>query len=181
MSVICGVSVSMETISLTCNNCGAPLRVPDSAKFVTCNHCDAQLAIHRNANATFTEQLDKIAETTDQLADAVTQLTRQNEIARIDREWAMEKQDYMITGKHGHRHLPNEVSSVIGGVVAVGFGIFWTIATASSSAPGFFPLFGVLFVCIGIGVSIHGFVKAQGYREAQRRYRRRRMEAQRHD
>ena len=37
-----------------------------------------------------------------------------------------------------------------GAIIAVIFGIFWTVSTASMGAPAFFPIFGVLFIIIGI-------------------------------
>lgn len=37
-----------------------------------------------------------------------------------------------------------------GSVIAIIFGIFWTASAASMGAPGFFPLFGVLFIIMGI-------------------------------
>ena len=37
----------------------------------------------------------------------------------------------------------------VGSVIAVIFGIFWTITAASMGAPFFFPLFGVLFIILG--------------------------------
>lgn len=39
---------------------------------------------------------------------------------------------------------------VWGAVMAVVFGIFWTAMTASAGAPGFFPIFGVLFILTGV-------------------------------
>ena len=37
----------------------------------------------------------------------------------------------------------------MGSVVAIIFGIFWTIMAASMGAPLFFPIFGVIFILIG--------------------------------
>ena len=42
----------------------------------------------------------------------------------------------------------------VGSVVAVIFGIFWTIMAASLGAPIFFPIFGVLFIAIGVVLSL---------------------------
>ena len=49
-----------------------------------------------------------------------------------------------------------------GSVIAVIFGIFWTITAASMGAPGFFPLFGVLFVIMGIVQAVYNFKNATG-------------------
>ncbi|MDD6045216.1 MAG: zinc ribbon domain-containing protein [Clostridia bacterium] len=50
----------------------------------------------------------------------------------------------------------------IGAVIAVVFGIFWTIAAASMGAPAMFPLFGILFIIIGIVNAVYHFKNATG-------------------
>lgn len=60
---------------------------------------------------------------------------------------------------------PGRGPSAMGGfaaVIAVIFGIFWTIMAASMGAPGFFPLFGVLFIIIGIVNAVYNFKNATG-------------------
>lgn len=50
----------------------------------------------------------------------------------------------------------------MGSVIAVVFGIFWTIMAASMGAPVFFPIFGVLFIIIGVAQAIYHFKNATG-------------------
>lgn len=50
----------------------------------------------------------------------------------------------------------------VGSVIAVIFGIFWTIMAASLGAPIFFPLFGILFIIVGIVQAIYNFKNATG-------------------
>ena len=50
----------------------------------------------------------------------------------------------------------------IGSVVMVVFGIFWTITAASMGAPILFPVFGVLFICMGAAQAIYNFKNATG-------------------
>jgi hypothetical protein len=102
------------------------------------------------------------------------EIRHQNEVAQLDREWAMERDRYMMTGRYGYRYLPTPGMSVLGGVVIVGFGIIWTAMAAGIGAPIFFPLFGVLFILLGIGVSVISFMKATQYEQARQRYQRRR-------
>ena len=52
--------------------------------------------------------------------------------------------------------------SALGSVIAVFFGIIWTIAAASMGAPFFFPLFGLLFIFIGVAQAIYHFKNATG-------------------
>jgi hypothetical protein len=113
-------------------------------------------------------------------ADHLEEIKFQNELAQVDREWGMERENYMVAGKDGRKYIPSKVGSVFGGVLIVGFGIFWTSMTISifsgAGVFSFFPLFGVLFILFGAGTSIWDFVKAGQYEEAQERYQRRRRE-----
>ncbi len=163
----------MNTETLTCNSCGAPLEVPVSANFVTCNHCSCQLAVRRSESATFTEQFDRLAEKTDQLSSRVDKLSTQNEMAALDREWQLERETYMVSGKHGHRSLPTQLGSAVGGIIAAFFGLFLTVSGAGAGA-GPETLFGFVFIALGVGSAINGFTKASNYKDAERRYRRRR-------
>lgn len=107
------------------------------------------------------------------------EIKRQNEVAELDRQWALERERYMVTGRHGHGYgneIPSQGMSVLGGVFIVGFGLLWTILAASIGAPVFFPLFGVLFILFGIGASVHAYTKATEYEQAQKRYQRRRAQ-----
>ena len=177
----------MSIERLSCNACGAPLEVPASANYVTCNHCHSQLTIRRQENITFTESLERLTEKTDQLADRVDDLTSVNEVAALDRKWELDRENFMITGKHGNRSLPTTGSAIGGGIAIAAFGIFWTAMAfgITSSAPSFgpfgiakiaFPLFGVIFVCAGIASSVSAYSKAENYRKAERRYRQKRNE-----
>ncbi len=166
----------MELESLSCNNCGAPLQVPESANFVRCNHCQTQLAIRRTESTTFTEQLGELTKQTSEIKQMVTELARQNRVAAIDRHWEHEKKSYMVRGKRG-TYLPTEAGSLIGGLFIVVFGIFWTVIAGSIAAASrfwpatIFPLFGVVFVIFGLVATIRSHTKARDYRAAERRYR----------
>ena len=106
----------------------------------------------------------------------LAEIKRQNDIERLDREWQMERERYMVADRYGRRYIPNRGLSVLGGFVIVGFGILWTAFAASMGAPGFFPLFGVIFILAGIVVSIFSFSKASEHDQAYERYRRRRAQ-----
>ena len=49
-----------------------------------------------------------------------------------------------------------------GAVFAVIFGIIWTIAAAGMGAPFFFPLFGLLFIGMGVMSAVYNFKNATG-------------------
>jgi predicted phage tail protein len=177
----------MKLQDLTCNRCGAPLKVPQEANFVTCNHCSTQLAVRRTEHVAFTEQLDKLAEKTDRLSERIDDLSQHTEVAALDRQWAMEQSNFLVSDKHGSQHLPSEGGAIGGGIMITVFGCLWTAMALgiTSSAPSsgpfvvakfVFPLFGVCFVLSGIVLSLSQYSKARDYRQASRRYRRRRAE-----
>jgi hypothetical protein len=58
----------------------------------------------------------------------LSQLNKEVQLSRLDREWELEQQQYMVTGRYGNRHLPSISGGVIS-IVAIGlFGIFWTVS-----------------------------------------------------
>ncbi len=50
----------------------------------------------------------------------------------------------------------------IGSIAACAFGVIWIIIAASMGAPGIFPLFGVVFVILGICNAIYNYKNATG-------------------
>jgi DNA-directed RNA polymerase subunit RPC12/RpoP len=91
----------MPTTSLLCDNCGAPLDVPDTARYATCGHCGSRLAVQRNATAAWTEVAERIAGDTGRINEGVTLLTLQAELERLDREWEMQQGKVSRRGKDG--------------------------------------------------------------------------------
>jgi hypothetical protein len=111
--------------------------------------------------------------------DQLQAIMLQNQIAQLDRQWEIERQDYSVRGKYGHTYIPGKTSSIVGGIAIVGFGIFWTIIAASMSSRfdgpiSIFPIFGVIFILFGIAMSIYSFNKAEKYQSARKRYLQRR-------
>jgi xanthosine utilization system XapX-like protein len=50
----------------------------------------------------------------------------------------------------------------VGAIAGVVFGVIWTFAAASMGAPVFFPLFGIVFIIIGIAQAVYHFKNAVG-------------------
>ena len=73
----------MKLLALNCNRCGAPLEVPQKAKFITCTFCQTQLSIQRSGGAAYTEALEELGERTEQLVDDVEVLKLQGELNRF--------------------------------------------------------------------------------------------------
>ncbi len=98
----------------------------------------------------------------------------EHELARLDREWLMERETYMVTSRYGARAVPSQGGSLVTALLIGGFGIFWTLSATSMGAPSVFPLFGVLFILVGVGASVHAFMKAGAYQRAEQAYQQRR-------
>jgi hypothetical protein len=184
-----GGQTGMQVEKISCNSCGAPLEVAETTQFATCRHCGAKLSIQRTDTATFTEVLEQLAAKTDQLSEQVQSLTGHSELAALDREWQMDRENYMVTRRDGARHIPSEAGAIGGGIAITIFGCVWIgmASSMNSMGPSFgpssfadnvFPLFGFVFIIVGIVASFISFNKAGDHRRAQQRYRRRRAEIQ---
>jgi Short C-terminal domain len=138
--------------------------------------------------------------------EQLAEMRYQNELARIDREWQIEREQYMVADRWGRMHVPTPEGSrllgsvgrgsMIGGLMAVVVGTLWTafaiFLTEGAPAPLriIFPLFGVCFILFGLlgSIGFHRFAeqaqrmyeeKAAQYQQAFDAYQQRRQEAAR--
>jgi DNA-directed RNA polymerase subunit RPC12/RpoP len=170
-------TAAMKIMTLRCNECGAPLDVPDAARYITCKHCNSQLSVQRTASTVFTEKLEQISAKTDAMAENLDIIRIQNDIALLDNEWAAEREQYLVSGKNGTKHEPG-AGSVIGGIIAACFGVFWTIMASSMGAPSFFPLFGLVIIGLAVYGIFSGSEKAAKLKVRRAEYESRRAELQ---
>lgn len=159
---------------LCCQGCGSDLEVEEGIRFVSCNYCGARLEIVHDATTTHSRVLDKIEKRTGEMADDLKVIRLQNDLEQLDREWSSERSRFMTKDKHGNVSEPSSVGSVVGGVVVIGFGVFWIGIASSMGAPGFFPLFGLVFIGVAIFGMISSVSKSQGLRSSQSDYHRKR-------
>ncbi len=157
----------MKVTKVSCQGCGADLQIDESIRFVTCNFCGSRLEIVSDQSTTHSKLLEKLERQTDDMAEDLRVIRLQNELEQLDREWAAEKIGLMITNKNGSQSIPSAGGAVVGGVVMVVFGIFWTIMASSMGAPGLFPLFGVGFICFAVFMIFSTMSKAERFKSAQ--------------
>lgn len=162
----------MELLSLNCGHCGAPLEVPQGTRYVTCGYCSSKLEVHQSGGAIYTQVLEALQKRTEEIADDVEILKLQNELERIDREWQSTRESCMITGKNGVKSEPSPIGGTIGAVIAIGFGIFWTV-TAGSMAPSM-AIFGVVFIGLAIFGLFNNLMKSNQFSEKKQEYEQRR-------
>ena len=157
----------MKITKVCCQGCGADLQVDESIRFATCNYCHARLEIVHDPTVTHSRLLEDIGRTTERMAGNLRVIELQNDLERLDREWEGRRESFMVTGKNGHRSLPSEAGSMIGGGIAVVGGIIWMVFAANMGAPFPFPLFGLLFIGVAIFSMVNGTTEASGYRDAE--------------
>jgi ribosomal protein L37AE/L43A len=171
--------------SVHCNTCGNKIEVPSTVRYITCARCGASLVVRNEGGAWFTETPLAPRRATDlgEVAGRLEELERQSAIARLDREWEIERDSYMMTGRFGARYTPSIATAVLTGVIALVGGGLWTAFTFSivssnplaDRGPGrIFPLFGILFMLVGVAIAIYQFSRASQYQQALERYQRRR-------
>ena len=157
----------MRFVDSRCIHCGAALRVAGDATHICCQYCNSELRIVHEGDQVATELVRAMQE---DLGQRLEVIRLQNEIERMDREWNMEREGYMVTEKGGGRSVPSVIGSIFAIIAALVFGGIWLEGTSHVGAPPLFTLFGFLVVG-GIVVSaIFGIVKAGSHDTAADRY-----------
>lgn len=142
----------------------------DSVRFATCNYCHAKLEIVHDSTVTHTRLMEKIERNTDQMVGNLRVIELQNDLERLDREWDIRRESFMVRGKNGNRYIPGVASSAAVGVVAAIFGMVVLSRVGSGPGGGMFTIFGMIFIVVAIFSSITGVTKANAHREAESAY-----------
>ena len=135
-------------MGVVCNHCGAPLEIGEATRFTTCAHCGSRLAVHHTGSARFTELVEEVA-------DGLETIRLQNELERVDREWAMEQERLAIQNNDGVRQPPSAGGSLIALVLGGAFVCFWIVMATKIGAPWFFVVFGLVM----LGTLVFNFVR----------------------
>ena len=142
----------MRVITLSCNQCGAPLEVSSDAQFTACFSCEAKFAIEGTEEDTRTELLEepRIEEMDGE---------SQKRVASLEAEW-LERSEEFLDRRRGGGIIPTRKGAkraLLG----------WIIPALSLSVfveGGWF--FGIVIVLIGLASTKHELWKADRYREA---------------
>ena len=166
----------MSVKKLCCQGCGADLVVDEGIRFVTCNYCGARLEIVRDTTTTHSRMLDQIEKRTGEMAGDLKVIRLQNELEQLDREWEQDRSKFLTRDKNGNVSEPSPVGAVVGGLIAIVFGVFWMGATSSMGAPGIFPLFGLVFIGLAIFGIVSSTAKANNLRSGESSYQAKRSQ-----
>jgi len=111
-----------------------------------------------------------------QLSDQLAEVRYQTELARLDREWEIERQTHFITiGRTGRIHvLPTYGSGIAYAVFGAVLGLVMTIM----GNPSYLPFIGLVFAVLGIASGIYQCLRAKAYQKALADYESRRIAIQ---
>lgn len=157
----------MRFVDSRCIHCGANFRIANDATHVCCQYCNSELHVIHDGDRAITELVREMQQG---LGQKLEVLRVQNELERLDREWTLERENYMVTQKGGGRSVPSATLSIVGGVIGVGFTIFWISMASNMGAPGPFVFFGVVFLLVVVFATLSSVLKANAHGSAEERY-----------
>ncbi|MGE9270871.1 MAG: hypothetical protein ACQKBU_08715 [Verrucomicrobiales bacterium] len=157
----------MKMTKVCCQGCGADLDVAEDLRFVTCNYCNSRLEIVHDETVTHSKVLDRLEKQTGQMAGDLKVIRLQNDLERLDREWVANSERFMVSNKEGVKSVPSVAGGLVGGVVAIVFGVIWMGFASSMGAPSILPLFGLVFIGFALFSIVNSVTKAQGYSQAR--------------
>ena len=136
----------MKLVSLSCNNCEAPLEIPESKEFIICSQCNTKQIVHKNENSVDSVVVEEMQEEIKDHAKEIEIKKLQNELKQLDLQWHLKKENF--NSKYGTNISRKSVISIK--VVHLIFGIIWTLIAIAANAPFIFPLVGAAFVLSGL-------------------------------
>jgi hypothetical protein len=98
----------------------------------------------------------------------------QQELARLDQEWTLERETFMVTSRNGVRYLPSQGPGLVAAIGLGVIGVVWTIKAASSDMPEILIPIGILLFLVSVSMGIHRVFKARAYKRAEQTYQKRR-------
>jgi DNA-directed RNA polymerase subunit RPC12/RpoP len=158
---------------LTCHHCGASLEVPEGTRFLTCQACSSRLEVQHTETAAATQVLDQPAAAKTPFID---EISRQDELLRLDRLWEREREEYLIRGKFGQTRIPRTGTGLLTMTFGVIFGGLLIGMNVAMGTPVIFSWLGGLFIMSVVIGSVGTLRKARLYRAREAEYARRREE-----
>jgi hypothetical protein len=114
------------------------------------------------------------------------EISRQQHVDRIDREWELERQNYMMSSKskgglfgggYNYRHVPTVGGAFVTGAIGLIGGLL-CMGVAINMGTWAFALFGLAFAVFRLWVAYYQYSQATAYEVAEAAYKRRRARAQ---
>ena len=163
----------MRLISLSCDDCGGPLEVPLKTRFVTCGFCGARLTIEQSGNAHYTKVVERIDQTTQQIARDVKDI--KDQLDALDRDWESKKQKYRSPRKPDELQVAGLLQHVAKGTLGCIVGCLAMVAGARFGS-AFWNLAGLMVVVVSEVSVWRGFKKHRRFQQEQRAFQQHRRQ-----
>lgn len=147
----------MKVITLSCNQCGAPLEVSKRAQYVTCNFCTARLQIKHEDGSSWTEEVEE-------LRSEVKNLKTREAVREYDQRWVEARKQYMNRNKKGEYSAPSKFEATL---IFLFFSIPLSISQFFRSESHFM---GYLVITLGVIYTLVQYAKADRFSKAKARY-----------
>lgn len=157
----------MNTLTLSCNSCGAPLATTSKTRFITCQFCEARLQVVHEGNSVRTEEFEEVQED-------LRELRTQMQLMEIDREWEQQRVQYMISGESGEKVVPTYDSARGLAITAVGLAIGGFVCLCIGAFQ--YLLFAWAGAAVGWILSLTARAQTDRYETARISYRNRRRD-----
>ena len=162
--------VDLESLALTCSNCGAPLSVPKGVELFTCAHCQSQLSLQTASGVYFTSVLNELGGSVGRVADEVKLLRLQGELSEHERAWEQQRERLKVRDGEEPARVPTRGNVLFSMVPEYLFcllvaAVFWFQGNQTLAVVGGLALCGA-FSLVGLGK----LSKARDYQQAHREY-----------
>jgi hypothetical protein len=106
----------------------------------------------------------------------IQQLKLQNEIIRLDQDWEVEREYYLVRGKDGSRLVPTASGTINDVILICIISVLLIALGAAVPHVRILVLVGALLLAIGLSAIQSNYNKAIAYDQAEERYRQQRNE-----
>jgi DNA-directed RNA polymerase subunit RPC12/RpoP len=156
---------------VTCEQCGASIRLSTSIRFVTCRYCGSTLEmIQKVAKPSLSDTKPGPAEPAS--VDEIALLRLETELSRVEAEWERKRQSLLVRDENGNAYEPDDPQGILLSILTVAGGILIPVFTGLSFASSGF---GILLAVAGFVLLAHARSKASDFTRLRKHYSAERM------
>ncbi|MEW4455515.1 hypothetical protein AB1L30_22790 [Bremerella sp. JC817] len=152
----------MDIVAVSCQHCGASLKVPMGTVHLTCGQCGTPLLVQYQGQSIFTQRQDASDDSAANVQQQLHDLRTEAEIARLDTAWQAKRESLKINYGHWGRGAPRHEFAVLVAVVSLGIAGLFGAAGENAAM--------VIFGLLGLLSAVMTSVQASRYQKAEAKY-----------
>lgn len=161
----------LSSRKVTCEQCGASIRLGAPGRFVVCRYCGSTLemiqAIARPSPPDTRPGPGRVAD-----IDEVALLRLELELKRVEEEWERKRQSLLVRDDHGNAYEPDDPQGMILSIAAIGGGVLIPLFSGLSLASSGL---GLVVTVAGVFLMLHARSRASDFSRLRRHYSQERM------